>query len=271
MSAAGVLSEMIALGAKTSAASFRTRNGYDGLIRAGLIRESGVVSSLGCEECSLPHDAEIVFEAGLYGYHCPELGFVPVERSEVLAVQVNLPVLVEQFAELFGCKRRKTDPIHEATWRIGALETPQGDVTLYLHPRLIHDRDARALTDALSREARSAWRLIVTAEGTLSLSDVTTVALRDLIEIDAGTGALRAIAQPAVLCGVPELRRGGKPNRYRADVERLIRARIKSDEALPGRNEEAKAIRAAFETAHPGRSTPSLATVKAYLTKIRTG
>ncbi|TRD22829.1 hypothetical protein FEV53_03385 [Palleronia caenipelagi] len=147
-------------------------------------------------------------------------------RSEVLAVQINLSVLVEQLANVFGCKRRKTDPIHEETWRIAALETPHGDVTL----RLIHDRNARALTNALSREARSAWRLIVTAEGALSLPDVTTVALKDLIEIDAGTGALRAIAELAVLCGVPEIRRGGtrRPWRSSEPVRKIVNDALKA-------------------------------------------
>ena len=109
---------------------------YRDLINAGLIDESGVVSSITCEECDQPHDAPIVFEGSQYGHYCPDLGFIAKTRAELIAIRPNLGSFVAQIVDTLACKRRKSTPVDNNTWRIGSIESPAGDVVLYLHPTL---------------------------------------------------------------------------------------------------------------------------------------
>ena len=157
------------------------------------------------------------------------------------------------------------------TWRIGAVETDHGEVTLYFHPCLNSERDVRDLDISLSYDVRSPWRLVITATGLSTTREVTAVRLCDLIELDLENGRLTAIADLRAIVGIPRNRKGGAPNRYRSRLLSLIHSRIQNRKAKQGRNEETKAVLSEYKVNYPNDDCPSLPTAKRYLSEIRCG
>ena len=271
MTAIALLCEIIAQGGKVPAALYRDDPAFAALLRHKYLREVGIVASLVCNECDFPHAAPVVFEDGHYGYYCPDLGFVPLERTNLQAVQPELSRLIERLAQTLECKRRKASALDVQTWRIGVVETSAGEIMLYFHPRMQSEEDARGLDQALTREIRSRWRLIVTASGTLPFTGAQTVRLDDLVELETETGVLHILAQPADLVGVPRKNSGGRPSEHGATLSAIISDRMLSGAALDGVNAEAKAILADFKSRNPGSSAPSTSTIKRHLTRSRGG
>lgn len=271
MSAINLLAQIVAQRAKVTSASLQTTPGFRQLLQHGYLRDAGVVSSLVCTDCDQAHDAEVVFNNGQYGYFCPDLGFVALGRGQVQAVLPDIPTLISGLADAFRCKRRKTSPVNEETWRIGAVDLHQGNATLFFHPRLRDEEDLRAFDVARSRETRSAWCLIVTAEGALTVQGATTIRLDELVELGGGNGALVPLSEIGVLLGIFVKNTGGAPNRFGAPLTAIIEARLRNHQALPGVNEEAKAILLTLKQEQPDLSQPSLSSVKGYLRKIRGG
>ena len=177
MSAVAILAGIISEAAKVSVYSLPHSQLVRSLLEHGLLRDAGVMGSVVCMDCEEPHAAEVVFDAGEYGYICPTLGFISLTREDITAVDVNLPSLITSLGDAFDCARRKATPIHGNTWRVGAVQTDHGDIMIYFHPRLTNEIDARNLTDALSREVASKWRLIITAEGRLPFPSAATANL----------------------------------------------------------------------------------------------
>jgi hypothetical protein len=271
LSSLALLGEIIAQGTMASAATYRSASHYRLLTKHGYLGEAGIVSSVVCSECDNPHDAEIVYEGNQYGYFCPDLGFVSLQRQDIVRLEPSLHLLIERLADCFACKRRKATPLHGRTWRIGAMATDHGDVALYFHPLLRSEDDARNLAEALAREMSSPWRLIVTAEGGLPTEGALTISLGDLVELDPQDGRLILTMDLHAAFDIPKGRKGGRPNTFGPLLQDLIQARIANGQALPGRNEEAKAVLALFEKENPGNEQPSLSSAKTYVTKVRTG
>lgn len=270
MSAVDLLANVICHGGKVCAATLGQDRNIRALLASGLLREAGVVSSVVCMDCENAHAAAVIFDEGKYGYFCPDLGFVKLERPDIEAVEPDLPALIEQLAEAFACARRKTTPVHGDAWRIGAVRTDHGDITLYFHPRLRDAEDARELADALSREIASAWRIVVTACGQLPVSGAATLALDELVTLSPKGTSLDPAVDLHTIVGVPASPKTGAPNRFREMCLELIGSRIVSGTALIGRNEEAKAVLSLLK--HDlGPNAPSLPTVKAYVTEARSG
>ncbi|WP_319825813.1 hypothetical protein [Thalassovita sp.] len=267
MSAIAQLCEIIATGGKEST----TDPTLADLIKHGFLVEAGVVGAVVCDNCDTPHSAQVIYEGQHYGYFCPDLGFVALERQHIRAIVPDMPVLIDRLANAFQCKRRKASPLHGETWRIGAAETDAGEVMLYFHPRLHDEDDLRGCEDALSREVRSNWRLFLTGAGSLPVLGAKTVSLAEAIELENVTGTLRAIADPAKLVGMPTHNNLGRPNTYAADLSIVIAERSAQRRAQDGLNAEAKAIRSEFVDRFPRHSCPSLSTVKRYLTIFRDG
>lgn len=266
-----LLAQIIAHRDKVSSSRFRELSAFQHLVKTGYVECAGMMSSVGCTECEEAHDAELVFEEGQYGYFCPSLGFVPVQREDAQAVKPDVAKLIAALAVAFQCKRRKATVLQDSTWRIGAIETVQGDVLLLFHPNLQDETDLRALCDAFSREMRSSWRLIVTAEGAMLVEGATTVNLGELVDLDTSDGSLVPLSDPCSLVGVPKTNPGGAPNRFGPKLTTLIEDRMQKGKALSGRNEEAKAILEHFGQKHPDLTPPSLSTVKDYVSKLRAG
>ena len=271
MTAIALLAQIIAQRSKVASASFRTEPDFKQLMEYGYLRDAGVLSSLTCIDCDQAHDAEVVFDHGQYGYFCPDLGFVPTARDAVQAVIPDTPKLIQSLADAFQCKRRKASPLHGQTWRIGAVDLDQGDAILFFHACLRAEEELRAFHDAQSREVRSSWRLIVTAEGELPVREATSIRLDELVEMDTNDGRLVPISNLGVLLGVPVTNTGGAPNRFGAPLTALIEHRIKNQQALTGLNKESDAVLALFERDQPDLKPPSRSSVKAYLSKIRAG
>lgn len=270
MSAAELLGKVICHGGKVCVATLGHDRDVRTLLSYRLLREAGVVSSVVCMDCENAHAAEVIFDDCAYGYFCPDLGFVNLERQDIAAVEPDLPALIEQLAETFACVRRKTTPVYGNTWRIGAVKTDHGDITLYFHPRLRDAEDARELADALSREIASAWRIVVTACGRLPVSGAATLALVELVTLSPTGKSLDPAVDLHAIVGVPASAKTGAPNRFREKCMTLIKSRLRTGQAMSGRNEEAKAVHALLKV-DLGSDAPSLPTVKAYVTKARSG
>lgn len=271
MTGVALLCEMIAQGGMASATFHHDNPAFPALIRYKYLIEVGVVSSLVCTNCDEHHAAQVVFENGCYGHHCPSLGFVPLSREDVQAVQPNVPLLIDRLAETFDCSKRKSSTIYGKTWRIGAVKVDGGEVIIYFHPRLQNEEDARDLEQALNREVRSPWRLVVTAMGTLPLAGLQAVQLFDLAELDVEQGVMRILAQPADLAGVPRKNTGGRPSDYGPALAEIIAGRIMSGEARYGINAEARAVLTDFKDRHHDTLSPSLSTVKRHIEKSKGG
>ncbi|MBL3703372.1 hypothetical protein GI582_11820 [Sulfitobacter sp. BDSS02] len=270
MSAVNLLGKVICHGGKVCVATFGHDRDVSALLSCGLLREAGVVSSVVCMDCENAHAAEVIFDDGAYGHFCPDLGFVNLERQDIAAVEPDLPALIEHLAETFACARRKTTPVYGNTWRIGAVKTDHGDITLYFHPRLRDAEDARELADALSREIASAWRIVVTACGRLPVFGAATLALVELVTLSPTGKSLDPAVELHAIVGVPASAKTGAPNRFREKCMTLIKSRLRTGQAMSGRNEEAKAVHELLN-AKLGSDAPSLPTVKAYVTKARSG
>lgn len=271
MNAVDLFATLLAQRGRVHGVRYAAFPAYDDLIKAGLVGEYGVVSSIICDECDQPHDAQIVYEGSEYGYCCPELGFVSKPSSELVAVQPNLGVFVSQIADALGCKRRKTSPLDAYTWRIGAIESTAGDVVLYLHPTLQDARDIKDVQAALASEVKSPFGVILTSNGTLTAPPFVTAQLDDVLSFDSKAGQFAVVADMRTIAGVPELRTGGRPNDYRKPLSDLISLRASQGRTLQGRNAEAKALQAEFAIKFPDIKCPSLPTVKSYVTEIRSG
>lgn len=270
MSAVELLGNVICNGAKVCVATLGHDREVRALLSCGLLREAGVVSSVVCLDCENAHAAEVIFDVGAYGYFCPDLGFVKLERPDIAAVEPDLPALIDHVAEAFACTRRKATPVHGNTWRIGAVKTDHGDITLYFQPQLRDADDARELADALSREIGSAWRIVFSACGQLPVSGAATLALVELVTLSPTGKSLDPAVDLHAIVGVPASAKTGAPNRFRQKCMTLIKSRLRTGQAMIGRNEEAKAVHALLK-ANLGSDAPSLPTVKAYVTKARSG
>ncbi len=244
---------------------------YDQLIKAGLIEESGVVSSIICDECDQPHDAKVAYEDKQYGYFCPDFGFIPKERSELIATQPNLSVLTAQIADHLDCKRRKSTPLDRDMWRIGAIDSNEGDVVLYLKPTMQDAQDIKDLESALAGEIKSNFGIVLTSKGTLSVARYATVHLQDVLSLEPLVAKLTVVGDLRAIAGVPEQRTGGRPNNYRTPLSELIAIRGSQGRTLKGRNDEAKALYLEFKAKYPDRKCPSLPTVKKYVSEVRGG
>jgi hypothetical protein len=271
LNAVGLFAALLAQRRRVQSTLYAAFPAYDHLIKAGLIEESGVVSSIICDECDNPHDAQIVYEGSKYGYYCPELGFVSKPRSELVAVQPNLGSFVSQIADALGCKRRKSSPLDADTWRIGAIESTAGDVVLYLHPTLQDARYIRDVQAALASEVKSSFGVILTSSGTLTAPPFVTAQLDDVLSFDPKAGQFAVVVDMRTIAGVPEQRSGGRPNDYRKPLRHLITLRASQGRTLLGRNAEAKALQAEFAAQFPDIKCPSLPTVKSYVTEMRSG
>lgn len=246
MKAVDLFATLFAQRRRVQSAEYSSFPAYSDLIKAGLIEETGVVSSMICNECDHPHDAMIVYEDAQYGYYCPELGFVSKPRSKLVAVQPNLSAFVSQIADALDCKRRKSSPLDRDTWRIGAIESTAGDVVLYLHPTLQDTRHLREVQETLASEVKSPFGLILTSSGTLTAPPFVTAQLDDVLSFDPKAGKFTVIADLRAIAGVPEQRTGGRPNEYKKQLNELSAIREKEGRTLKGRNEEAKALLAAI-------------------------
>lgn len=271
MSAVELLCEIIAQGRKGSATAYAMHPDFEMLLREGFVRKVGVVQSVACLECDTPHDAEIANQDGSYGFFCPELGYIQVARNLIEAVEPDFSTIVAGLADAFDCKRRKSTPLQGATWRIGTIASESGDVSLYLHPSLRGEQEAASLSAALSSEIRSPYRLILTAVGKSPIPDAKIASLADVLELHSEQTGFAVVADPRDIVEAPRKNPGGAPNRHKETLVPLIQSRMRDGSALPGRNEEAKAVLAILREQGIHAKLPSLSSVNDYVTKCRGG
>lgn len=262
MDAARLLAAIIAQGGPVSSLAFGSHASLRALVGAGFLGECGVVQSILCDDCAHPHDAPLVFEDDQYAIYCPELGFVVKQRSEVTALVPNYRRFVQNLATVLGCTQTKSTPIHRQTWRVGVMAGLAADVAVYLHPILRDEQDLLALQDALAREPKARLGVVITASGTLSLPPFETILMEDCIRFDAGDGSFVVAADLGEIAGVPSKRKGGRPSVYQPYLAELVARRKADGVALPGLNEETRAIQEIFRSKFPNDPTPSISTIK---------
>lgn len=76
MDAAHLLAEIVAQKTPVPVSYYGSDRAFSALMKVGFINETSVMQSVNCDECNDPHSAEIVYDAGNYGFHCPDLGFI---------------------------------------------------------------------------------------------------------------------------------------------------------------------------------------------------
>lgn len=263
------LSDLLRQSSPVAASRYRLKAGFRSLYEAGWLAEDGVVESILCDDCSTGHAANLVYRDNGYGYYCPELGFVSVRLDDVRAVSADTGRFVTSLADALYVSNRRSTPVHGKTWRIGKLQCEAGDMAIYYHPCLRSIEDVHDLKNALSREVRSGYRLVISATGRLHVEGATVAQLKDVVELDDSSG-LRLMTSVWHLVGVLQKHTGGRPNIYQTKVEDLISARITSGEAFDSLNREAKAIQEALWD-EKTKSGPSESTIKRYLRQIREG
>lgn len=271
MNAVSLLCEIIGQAGKVAARTYRDDAGYGVLLDAGLVQRDGLVQSVPCENCDMPHDAEIVFEGGFYGHFCPELGLVPVEPADLVAVRANLAALVEQLQVAFDCAPGGISQLGPQTWRVGLVDTPGGRAVVYFHTCFQIDDDLVSLENALRAEIRRDYALIVTAAGHLPYRNAVTYTLAQMVQLDLGTARLRKSVSVAEAVGAPPRPTGGRPSIYRDRFQAMLADRAAQGMAEDGRNEEAKAVLLDYRRRYPSEAAPKLSTVKAYVSEFRGG
>lgn len=235
------------------------------------MRRDGVVQSCVCEACHDLHDAEVIFENGGYGHYCPDSGFVTLEPQNIQAIAPDIGKLVSELARVLGCKRRKSTAIHESTWRIGTLDSPDGAIAIYFQPTLRDEREVAQLQTALSQEIASSFVLILTAAGTLPIGGATVACLNDAFELTTSVGDFDLMTGLHTLVGAPMKTQNGRPSLYAGKLKSLILARMENDTALQGRNAEALEIERLYRFKYPSEASPSQASIRRHLTKVRSG
>ncbi len=268
MDAARLLADIIAQNVPVTAAQFRSVAAYQTLFDCGYIEEAGVVQSIHCDDCGQPHDAEVAYLSGQYGIHCPDLGFIAKQRSELTAVKPNLRKLVEDLADCLGCKRTKSTPIQDQTWRVGVVSGPSADVAVYFRPTLRGVGDIRSLEAALAREAKSQLGIVLTASGDLFRPPFKTLRIQDCLLFDEVTGAIECEVDLCATAGAPVKHKGGRPSPYKETLAKIITQRRDSRTALPGTNAEARAILGQLKLSMPSGPIPSISTIKKALAKV---
>jgi len=269
LNAVDLLATLVAQRGRVMASQYSPFPAYAQLLGTGLIEETGVVPSIICNECEQPHDAPVVYEASQYGFYCHELGFMPKAREELIAGQPNLAVVVARLANHLKCKRRKSSPLKDDIWRIGAIDTAAGDIVLYLKPTMQDAQDVREFEAALIDETKSCFGIVLTTKGGLHFPPYATINLQDVLSIEAGE--LSVIVDLLTIAGVPKVRTGGRPSKYKKTLNELIAIRESQGLALEGRNAEAKALQTEFMARYPDTKCPSFSTVKKYVSSSRLG
>lgn len=271
MDAIRLSSELVAQRHKTAAGAYLSLPAYQQLKQAGFVEDAGVVQSTQCDDCDSPHDAEVVFEGDTYGYYCPDLGFVAKDRLELVAVQFNISGFVENLANDLNCKRRKSSPVSGSTWRVGAIETHAGDISIYFHPILRDANDLLDLETALAKEARSSFGIVLTASGSISVAPFVTVALENCVSFDETNNQFCFDVEIEKMVGVPQIKTGGRPNIYKANIEKIMIARSRDGRSEQGRNAETEGILDEYQNHFPTEPVPSKSVVNRYVTRIRAG
>ena len=271
MNAVSLLCDIIGQAGRVAAQAYRDDARYGALLNAGLLEGDGLVQSVLCENCDVPHDAEIKFEGGSYGHFCPDLGLVPIERTDLVAVRPNLAALVEHLQAAFGCPQGGISRLGPQTWRVGLVDTPGGRAVVYFHTCLQNEDDLVRLGNALRAEIRRDYALVVTAAGHLPFRDASTCNLSQMVQMDSEAACLRKTVSVAEAVGAPPNPTGGRPSVYRERFTELLTERAVQRVAETGRNEEAKAVLLEYRELYPNETAPSLSTVKAYVSDFRGG
>jgi len=260
-----LLCRIIAPSGKVAATTYRDCDAYGDLVTAGLVRRQGLVQSVLCDACDIGHDAAIVFEDGFYGHFFPEVGFVPVGRPELIAVEPVFDALAKQIADALGCEGRGPCCLADQTWHIGKVRTDNADIAVYFHPCLQTGQDLHALETVLRGEVRTSFGLVLTAQGTLAAPGMTTAPLDQVFGFHEAHGGLVAEADLSVLVGAPVTPKGGRPAQHADRIKAIIADRAANGRAETGRNAEIRAISAEYTTRFPGGPAPSRSTIGRHL------
>ncbi|WP_370286574.1 hypothetical protein [Pseudooceanicola nanhaiensis] len=267
MSSVALLCGIIAQSGKVAANAHRDSDGYGSLVTAGLVQAQGLVQSVLCDACDIGHDAAITFEDGRYGHTCPEAGFVPVERADLIAVAPDFDVLTRQIASALDCGQRKPRSIGEQTWHIGTLRSDTADIAVYFQARLQSSQDLQALETTLRGQVRTSYGLVLTAHSALAVPGLTTAPLDQLFRFDAAKGSLVAEADPATLVGAPVTRKGGRPAIHGDRIKAIIADRAVTGCTEQSKNAEIRAIQADYAMQFPNAPTPSRSAIMYHLPK----
>jgi|GEM_PF-3315964 len=271
MSPVALLCAIISQSGKVAATTYRTYDAYGYLVTAALVRREGLVQSMQCDACDIGHDAAIVFEDGCYGHVCPEAGFVPIERADLIAIAPDYEALAKQVAAVLGCRAGGPRRLADQTWYIGTVRTDAADIAVYFHARLQTAQDLQSLETALRGLVRTRFGLALTARGTLPVPGLSTAPLDQVLGFDPAQGGLVAASDLSVLVGAPVKPKGGRPNQYAERIKEIIADRATNGRAEAGKNAEIRAIQAEYTARFVDHSRPSRSTIGRHLADVQGG
>ena len=266
-----LLCGIISQSGKVAATTYRDFHAYGQLVTAGLVRRQGLVQSVQCDACDIGHDAAIVFEDGCYGHFCPEAGFVPVERSDLIAVTPDYEALITQIAAALLCGVRGPRRLADKTWHIGTVRTDVTDIAVNFHACLQTAHDLQSLETALSGQVRTRFGMVLTARSTLPVPDSCAAPLDQVFEFDAAHGRLVSEVDLSVLVGAPVKPKGGRPALYADRIKKIIADRAANGRTESGKNAEIRAIQTEYTAQFPGHCLPSRSTVGRQLADVSGG
>ena len=270
MSAISLLCEIVCQDGKAPMTALRNTLAFCQLKALDFVKPGGLATSLVCEACDAPHDAEIVYQDESYGHYCPELGFVPTQCSDIETCRANLEPFLSAVSRALGCKHPKPRRLSGSSWRVGRCDSQGGEIAVYFHPSLEAEADISALEAILGKEVKARYTLVLTAKGTAPVPAAHVVELAEIVAISQDASGVEIDIDPGELVGAPRLNGGGAPNQWAALLVPLIKARAEAGIALAGLNEEARVLQQLCKEKH-GRSPKSLNTAKGYLSQYRTG
>jgi hypothetical protein len=135
----------------------------DAIIKLGLLRRISDATALICEDCGLPHPAEVIRDPRKPGhpfYLCPEIGRVPLTPTDLQRWEANFDQIAVLIRRAVGLKAKVASVVDSRIWLLGRQPTENGYWELFLMRGLCWP-DGLRLLDQCSRLQQSPAPVVV--------------------------------------------------------------------------------------------------------------
>jgi hypothetical protein len=248
------------------------------LVRAGILIPDGVIDTTICDACDVHHLVEVVSGGpdGSYGWHCPEVGFVPADPDAVAALSVQtdrvVAALSKAFTAEFGTRRWRSRPLEGAdAWLVGAWSIGGAWTTVALARGLGCAAAARQTTNALEALVQNDAGLVLTigndagfeAPRRFAVVPLTASLILDAEEhlLVAADVLMRAVATHAARDWVAHAGRPSVEAKVFAVLDGLVSRGL--SEVNSG------VVSRAWPEFHPGEQPPSSGTLRRHIRRWR--
>lgn len=265
-------------GEKQPYSEFAHRPEFEVLRSLGIVEDAGIMPTIFCDECSIPHGAEIAFddEQRCYGFICFDQGFIKVMRDDIKAFRVVTSALINQIANALGCRGTRSAPLLAGLlWRVGILELPGDSIAIYATLRSPSANDVQACAAAISNEVGYPRRLLLTpnldASIGLTIAGCRLASLEQALAVTPTSGLTVDPQKIAHLAGIERRQRTGRPPEFEPMLSELIAKRSGDETARKAVRAESKEIRKIWPLEYPSLAIPSDTVVRDNITDFRAG